>query len=379
MKIIFRGTILVLLGLSIILVFACSSAVTPPAPAPAPAPSPAPTQTRSQVTIDMLAMPTGGLGYMVAFQLSKVLEEMNHPWLRLSPQETSGPNYNAQFMAENKDRWTDTIFNSGVPAIDAVRQQNASFSPTLDQIRFGAVHSIFGPIFFQTLDPNIRTPQDMVGKKIGLGKKAQTAWGIGPENMLKVWGIADKVQIEWLGPDVASKALIDGMVDVCVTGGISGQGPSPRSLPLLPFSDALAAGKTVYIISPTKEEATQAAKMLKGQQAQGLPPGALELPKGAEVVGLDKEVWGLGDVWAFVAAMESFPDDIMYEVVITLLDNYEELWPVHAQATLLNPATLSFGIAENIHPGALKAYQDWAEANPNNEFVPYLKQWGVTK
>jgi uncharacterized protein len=76
---------------------------------------------------------------------------------------------------------------------------------------------VLGPTFnaWVTLDPDINTPDDFAGKRVGTGLLTQNEWGMHQRMILDAWGIRPKLKsLDTLGPGQNIDALLDGRTDV---------------------------------------------------------------------------------------------------------------------------------------------------------------------
>jgi len=209
---------------------------------------------------------------------------------------------------------------------------------------------LLGSVWLATFDPEIKSVKDLVGKRVALGRPPQILWTVEPELILKEgWGLHDKITIERLGTKPAAQALLDGKVDAAIIGGyanvVSGEfKPSPQT------AELMASGRTLYHI-PWGKEAVQ--KTIDS----GVGVNHLSVPKGA-VTGLDAPIDGFFDAIAWVAYPE-LDDATAYKLTKMIIDHVGEFKEYHALGKLMAPGTLAYGWkSENIHSGALKAYQE---------------------
>ena len=335
---------------------------------PVAACAPAAPEEHEKVTINILTVKAGTSSHLLGFETSRLLEKY-HPWLRATASDTPGSTYNTEVMAAEPERWPNTIaITGGYKTLPLLKDDPVKYKALADIVDVVA-HSAVGPLWFQTFDPDIRTPEDLVGKRIGLGTKAQTYWGQMAAAELEAWGVIDKVDIEWLGTADASRALIDGAVDVCVAGTYAGAGDKPATVPGPPLFETLATGREIYYIAARSEEEGKKA-LIHGPiwGVASLHAGTIEYQ--------EKDIYGLAIANAW-AAHKSFPEDIAYELVNFYLENYEEFYPAHALFKALTPTMLGFGSGIGFHQGSIKAFKEYAKANPDSEAARYWKKWGL--
>jgi TRAP-type uncharacterized transport system substrate-binding protein len=308
------------------------------------------------------------------------LAKAHHPWLRITTQETPSVQYTIKAAASEPNRWPNTILVGPSPANikKVVKDDPVKFKAGLD-LKALFNYGTSGPIFFMTFDSSIKSPQHMVGKRIALGTKTQLFWSGSLESVLRSWGIYDKVKIDYLGPDGATNALLDGQANISAAAVFTG---SPDAAPQLskPIVDAQAKGKPIYFIGATEAEAKKAVAIDEGLTGEADRVNAEYLPGTILYPGGAKEIWGLVH-FSSVYAHKNLPDEIAYELTKLALDHHKEMYPAHSLLKLMTPEFLPYKLQEvwSLHPGALRAYQDYAQANPNSNAAKLYKRWGLVK
>ncbi|MBI2749390.1 MAG: hypothetical protein HYX43_08670 [Burkholderiales bacterium] len=144
----------------------------------------------------------------------------------LLPQETPGYIYNIREMANDR-HWKKTAFSTEDVVIQLAMKWGGTpvmkeFLPERVPIRFKL---LYGETwwaqgkFFVTFDPKIQSPADFKGKRIGLGLRGQSDWGVFSRLVLEYgYGITPQnTDIRHLTPAALTQQLIDGSVDIAVT------------------------------------------------------------------------------------------------------------------------------------------------------------------
>ncbi len=287
-----------------------------------------------------------------SYVLTAALEELSkkqHPWLRITATETPGLVFNTLKLFKEPALRKNTIISFTL-AIDWLSSNGQPpFKEKTLPVKLLANYNL-GTVWLASLNPKIKTPQDLVGKKVALGRGAQILWSIEPEWIIRYgWGLGDKIKLDFIGTDPAPAALLDGLVDAAIIGGyidpITGKfASSPQTMELL------ASGRTFYHI-PWGEEA------IKKVIAKGIPIAPVTLPA-KTVSGMKDPLTSFCDPIAWVTYPE-FPDDLAYETTKLIIDNVEAFKGFHNLGELMSPKALPFGWAQDrIHPGALKAYKN---------------------
>jgi len=330
-------------------------------------------QQRKPETVTVLRCPLG-CGIVEGDTILGSFVAKEHPWLVYQTQETPGYIYNVREMAQNKTRWKTTLFGTE----DTIIQLGAhGGSPELQEflpepikikwkLLFGEAWWTQG-MWFVTLDPNLKKIADLKGKRIGLGLRAQSDWGMDARLFLEIgYGITSKnADIRHLGPVQASEAMLDGKVDVAVMG--MGTDPFGKNwLVAGPMRLLEASGRKLYYIGMDKEAVEKVnAKYGTTYMTITVPGGTLPQRSDPLLVGVDR---------GYTSAHPEFPEHLAYEVVKTVaklaprMGELNALWKVSSPETMVNGLT-----DENAHPGAIRAYKElgWWELRKKFRAVTY--------
>lgn len=301
------------------------------------------------VKIDHLSGPFGTGTYVLGSALEDISNK-HHPWLRITNSESPGAAYLIKKLTiERELRKTMFIANSaitvsfgekGLPPFDKKYDVNLKLLGTY----------FIAPIWLATLDPKIKSIEDLKGKKIGLGRKPQAGWTFIPEAILRDgWEIRDQVDVQYLGTKPAANALLDGLVDAAVIGGYLN--PTTMDIKLSPQTiELIATGKKLYHIPWGKKQLLKAIEKGTVMTPTTIPAGAFE--------GLDKDLPIFAIAISWYAAPE-FRNEWAYELVKLIVKNTDKLGEYHNIGKLITPQSLIYGASEkDIHPGALKAYKE---------------------
>ena len=246
------------------------------------------------------------------------------------PQETPGYMYNIREMA-NERHWKKTAFSTEDVVIQLALKWGGTptmkeFLPDRVPVRFKL---LYGETwwaqgkFFVTFDPSIRTPADFKGKRVALGLRSQSDWGVFSRIMLEHgYGITPQnTDIRHLTPAALTQQLLDGSVDVAVTA--FGTEPALKEILISPPMRQLeAAGKPLRYIGVSKEVIDKVnAKLGTTFLHVNLPAG--KLPKQAEPL-------SLGFVRGFKAAHPDFPEETAYQIVMAVARNAPRMKELHA-------------------------------------------------
>jgi hypothetical protein len=310
--------------------------------------SAAPAMAEDLPKVSLITGPFGTGSYVLGNAVEKIVAEHSSK-VQVTSSETPGLVYNAKLLNSEPERKADT-FMSFTTGIDYLATSGSKpFKEKLPGTQLIANY-LLGSVWLATFDPEIKSPADLEGKTIALGKAPQILWTIEPMHVIKHgWGMADSISIERLGTKEAAQALLDGKVDAAIIGGYSDAltgafKPSPQTVELL------AAGRPLYHIGWGKDavQATKDAGVVMSHIT--IAPEAVD--------GLEAPVESFFDAIAWVAYPE-LDEALAYEVTKTLIANAGQFGDYHALGKLMSPKSMAAGWdAKDIHPGALRAYRE---------------------
>lgn len=300
------------------------------------------------LNLDLISAPFGTGSYV----LSSALEDMSkksHPWLRINATESPGLAFNTKKLNKEPEL-KKKMFMSYSMGIDWLATTGQKpFTQKYPSAKLLATYNMIS-IWLATLNPNIKKPEDLIGKKVALGRAPQIGWTIQPEWVITHgWGLRDKIEIQKVGTKPAMTALLDGLVDAAIIGGyanpLTGKLlPSPQTLELI------ASGKKLYHISWGEEAVKKAV-------ASGLPITPTTLAANSmKTMDTPVSAWCEAVSWC---AYPEFPEEAAYEVTKMIIENVSSFKDYHNLGNLMSRECLPYGWPrEKIHPGALKAYQE---------------------
>ena len=278
--------------------------------------------------------------------------------LMVAAQETPGYMYNVRAMA-NKKRWKTTVFGTEDVIIQLAIQGGTpelkEFLPEPIPIKFKLLHGeaywAQGK-FFVTTDPNIKTIADIKGKRVSLGLRGQSDWGVYPRLILEhAYGITpDNTDIRHMNPGALTQQLIDGTTDVAVTG--FGTEPS-QTFHLItgPLRKLQASGKKIYYV-PIEQVAIDKVNAKFGTTF------VTKLVKAGTMPQQDTDLLS-GFVRGYKAVHPDFPEEVAYQFVKAVHKYSGEMKDLHALWGMLTPEMMIDGLTEtNTHPGAVRAYKE---------------------
>jgi uncharacterized protein len=321
------------------------------------------------VSVPMLLSPAGA-GPMEQDTILMVQMIKEGTPVTLLPQETPGYMYNIREMA-NERHWKRTIFATEDAIIQLAMKWGGTkeFSEYLPEripikfkLLYGETWWAQGK-FFVTFDPKIRTMADVKGKRVSVGLRSQSDWGVFSRMWLDAHGVTpENSDIRSLNPAQITQQLIDGATDV----GLAPLGLEPNMkewLILGLLRQLEASGKPLQYIS-TDAAAVDRLNKKWGTTFVHITVPAGTMPKQTQPV-------GMGVVRGFKAAHPSFPDDVAYNVVMSVAKLAPKLRDLHILWRMWSPELMLAGLSDdNVHPGAKRAYIELGWWDKRNNFPP---------
>ena len=309
---------------------------------------PATAADRAPVTVNLIAAPFGTGSYVISSALEQISKK--HPWLRIVSSESPGFVYNYKKLANEPELQKTTIMGSGSAVAALAQRGEKPFDKKYPPIKLLANYNLVA-VWLATLDQNIKTVNDLQGKKVALGQAPQINWAVEPKAVINVgYGIPlDRINIQYAGVKGAVAALLDGTVDAAVVGGYLD--PEKGQVALSPQTmEFVASGRKIRHLGWT-------ADAVKKTAATGIPISPFTLPA-KSFDGLNEALPILVDNAAWVAS-PNFPEDLAYEITKLIIDNVDKFADFTAIGKLMSRGALRFGWApQDIHPGALRAYKE---------------------
>lgn len=293
--------------------------------------------------------------YLLGMAIEDIAKK-NHPWLRFSTVETAGYIYNLKAHHRNSSLSKNTIPMNNPHSLFLAANKLAPFEEKIVGYKHMATLKLT-LAFFGTFNPNIKTLNDLVGKKIALGYKTQITWGDALGRVLEELGIAPKAQVIYAGTEPAATALLDGTADVAAMG-IYADGAGKMFIPTPTLVEIFSSGKKLYCIGT----GDQVIKSM--HKKTGYPDTFITIPAGA-IKGIDKEIVTL-TVADGLFPRDVFPEELIYEITKLLLSNANKFAEYGSSGKLVSPKGLAYDVTKSgSHPGAVRAFLEYGMSIPD--------------
>jgi uncharacterized protein len=290
----------------------------------------------------------------------------------LAPQETPGYMYNVRAMAEQR-RWKTTVFGTEdtivLLAPHGGKEEIKEFLPEPVTVPFKL---LFGEAFwgqgkfFVCLDPSLKTPADLKGKRIALGLRTQSDFGFFARLILEYgYGVTPKnADIRHVTPDTAVQQVIDNAADCAVVA--FGTNPTYTEWNIGgPLRKLEAVGKKINYVGVDKAAIDKVNERWgTGFLVADLRPGTLPLQEKPFTSALNR---------GYMAAHPDLPDEVAYGLVMEVAKHGPEMGKLNALWKLWSTEMMLHGLSEeNVHPGAKKAYVELGWWEQHKKFPPVV-------
>ncbi|HEX5463354.1 MAG TPA: TAXI family TRAP transporter solute-binding subunit [Burkholderiales bacterium] len=300
--------------------------------------------------VSLLTAPFGTSSYVLGAALQDISNKTKAP-VRIDSSESPGYVFNIKKLASDADARKSTMVGSGKGLLSLAAEGGKPFDKKYKPLKLIGNYNLVS-VWLATLNPKIKTIQDLAGKHIGLGRATQINWTIQPQKIIQAgYGMgSDKIHISYLGTKESVSALLDGHVDAAVVGGY--MNPFTHKFVLSPqTTQFMASGRKVYFIPWDKDAVEKTVKKTGVAMIPlTLPANTIDGQSEALPVFADTNGW-------FVS--EDFPKKEAYEITKMIIQNVGKFASYHALGKLMSKKALVVGFSEQqISPGALKAYRE---------------------
>ncbi len=331
-----------------------------------------PAMAQGKVSVPMLLSPAGAGPLESDTMLMVQMIKEGFP-VTLLPQETPGYMYNIREMA-NERNWKRAVFATEDVLIQLAMKWGGTpelkeFLPERVSIRFKL---LYGETwwaqgkFFVTFDPNIRKVADIKGKRISLGLRSMSDWGVYSRLVLDAYGITPQnSDVRHLTPAQITQQLIDGTTD----SGVMPIGLEPNMKEWMigsPLRQLEASGKPLRYLGVEKELIDRMNKKYGTTFTHTIIPAGT-LPKQTEPL-------ATGVVRGYKAVHPDFSAETAYHIVMAVAKLAPKLRDLHVLWKVWSPELMVAGLSdENVHPGAKKAYVElgWWDKTKNYPPMTY--------
>jgi len=305
---------------------------------------------KEEVKVSLITAPFGTGSYVLGSALEEISKKQ-HPWLRITSSESPGFIFNIKKLDKEPELRVSMIVGSGAGVAGLAAAGDLPFDKKyVPSLKLIANYNL-GAYWLATLNPNIKSVSDLVGKKVALGRAAQINWAVQPAAIMNIgYGLTkSNVNVQYVGVKEAIDALLDGNVDAAVVGGYFD--PLTQKMELSPqTAEFIASGRKITHL-PWGKVAVDKTK------ATGMQMANITVPANT-IPGVGQPLEVAADTISWMVSPE-FPEDIAYETTKLIINNIQSFGEFHALGKLMSNEGLVYGWEiTDIHPGALRAYRE---------------------
>lgn len=321
-------------------------------------------EDRTPVDVVFMTTPFGTHMYSAGAAAEQVFKKAGS-WVRVKHQETPGAMYMYRYMVENREKMKSgqvphTVVVASPTMVDFLAEGRKPFDkmpwPTVKALV--PIPAVMG--LYATFDPEIKTLEDLAGKRVGTGERSRPFQGVLLDKPL-FGGMGIYEDIKWapLGSVGCKDALLNGNVDVIplrfmglIELNEDGVFVTPKCAGGPATMEIINSGRKLHFI-PMKEKQLAVTKKIPGALVQH----PIIFKKGA-FEGLDQDIMGRAGPNGFLCD-ESLPDDIVKEIL--------RVWNTHREDFAKYDAMLGFmprtpypvgAEPEDVHPAVISAMEE---------------------
>lgn len=315
-----------------------------------------------QTVIPVLTCPFGCGIVAMESQLAAQMARDGSP-VMVAGQETPGFNYNLRTLVREKHRWkSDAIATTGFILAIAPHGGHgivkSAFPKPVET--HGKIKLLFSTLddeaakFFVTFDPHIKTIADLKGKKVGIGLRKESEFGLAATLILRHYGITPaNTSIRHAPPAALASQLLNGSVDAIVV--TMGSEATNKIWPLIGSQQKVTAaakssGRKLYYVGLDKS-AIEAINKEWGVSlvAKTIHAHTFPMQDKTIVVGMDRNLR---------AVHAGFPDKVAYQYIMAIAKAGPKLKKAGGIWALWSPQQMVSGLTNaNVQPGAKRAYE----------------------
>ena len=307
--------------------------------------------SKDKLEIQIYSNPFGHTTYVLSFALAEIINK-NSTRLHATAVESKGSSANILYLQKNPNALNNTIILANPFAITQAERADPPFkSPFTGLKALAMIANNCG--FILTTNPDIKTAQDLKGKRVSLGIKGITIEFI-PRFILDYGvGVFNEIgRVSYSSFDGIKNALIDGTIDAGLQSSTMwGEGDYKDWVPI-PATEELLATKKCYLVD-IPADAFKKAREKSGYPIYYLKAKSKAFGKSDAFGG--NRMWWSNSWWVH----ESMPNDVVTEICSILYDHANEFVTYHASGKGITPKTLAdVAVPENdFHPAAARFYE----------------------
>lgn len=288
----------------------------------------------------------GGTLYQMSYALTEILKA-NAPDITATAVETNGTGMGITKASQAPER--RIVAGTLVPVMEA-RAGIPPFKQAFTGLKLiGNMSENIQTLI--TFNPEIKTIDDLKGKRVGLGPKP-TVLGHNHASIVSAASSdPNSIKFEYMNWGSMRDAMLDGSIDAMILGVSTRQ--TPPWVPVSVYGELVASRGNPYVISIPAEAVSKAAAADKiAYEAKTVPAGAFGNNVPAADVPAYRDLLG-------IYAFDELDDDTAYTIAKVLYEHCGDMATYSAAAKGVWPELVVPTVPDDmIHPGALRYYKE---------------------
>ena len=284
----------------------------------------------------------GGGTHPIGTAMGKVISDASNGKYSISAMATGGSTANVRAMNRKDAKAATRLGMARAPAVYWGQNAKDPFKEKQDVLTLVSLYPL--TLWYVALkDSGITKWSDLEGHSLAIGGRGGSIYKLG-RLAVKYSGLEGKVRQEFFNIKQAVSALKDRRVDAAYVftscyrfgGG---------------FIDLIRArGKELVFFPPDKK--TRDIMVEKHAEV------VLDNVPGDILPGRDDGFQTIAQMWTLIANSQ-LPDEVAYDIVKLLMENYKELVKYHPAGSCIGPESAVTGLHKlEVHPGAMKYFKE---------------------
>ena len=305
-----------------------------------------------KIELQIYSNPFGHTTYVLSFALAEIVNK-NSTRLHVTCVESKGSSANILYMQKNPEARKYTMVVANPFAVTQAANADPPFKKAFTGLKaISMIGNMCG--FLLTTNPDIKTIQDLAGKRVSLGIKGVTIEYI-PRFILKYgYGIFDDLgRVSYSSFGGIKNALIDGTIDAGLQSSVMWGEEEYKTWVPIPATEEVLSTRKCYLVD-IEEGAYRKAREMSGYPIYFLRAKPLAFGKSAAFGG--NRIWWSNSWWVH----ESMDDDVVREICSIVYDHAKEFVTYHASGRGITQKTLASVAVpeEDFHPAAAEFYKE---------------------
>lgn len=288
----------------------------------------------------------GGTLYQMSYALTEILK-VHAPEITASAVETNGTGMGIVKASQAPDK--RIVAGTLVPIMEA-RAGIAPYKKAFTGLKIiGNMSENIQTLI--TFDPNIKTIEDLKGKRVGLGPKPTVLGHNHASIVMAACSDPKSINFEFMNWGSMRDAMLDGSIDAMILGVSSRQ--TPPWVPVAVYGELIASRGTPHYIDIPAEAVKKAADADKiAYESKDVPAGAIAENVPPKAVPCWRDLLG-------IFAFDELDEQTAYTIAKVLYEHCTEMATYSAAAKGVWPELIVPTVPDDmIHPGALRFYKE---------------------